>query len=550
MAKKGARATVYTPELDSVLANQINAVWDDQSYEVRRDGPKEIWERPNSRSGRNVTGEAVKRSYMQQMEDLACSLMVWVPSDGIDRYLEEQAAGWPGVGRPRQFGTAEFLLFEFAAQVWGGYRAAERNLGDRKNYKRLRKAVKRAWSDHPQWRLSKRPITRSQHYRFRKKLLMVRYPSGKPVLLVLLRQMVVLMSLQGALHIGLFDRMRGSVTNPDTTQVLTGDATWLPGMFTNPPPGYPGHDSEHPWDPDVRHKPGGGNAFGHMAVFTIARNPYRNERVIIASDLLPQSPGKSDANLFTDVVIDILDKHPDLTAGVRAVVYDMALRSRDIDRLQDHGLHAIVKIPRTSRGKTAAVNLGNHSFKHPETNTITSLPVIGMHGTPVLKLVDGDGHTTYQPLKRVKTQVKTSRRGKKTMYGTWTIPDKPVVPKSLVGATTLIRHNSTPQERHSKPHQSRNRALSTIPESDQSFKPLHGVRQDTESTNSQAKSLLPHGRVRTVGQDRVLLNLLAFQIVTLDTALVAHHNRTGKDISDWYGNHRPNTRAGPVQLAA
>ena len=285
-----------------------------------------------------------------------------------------------------------------------------------------------------------------------------------------------------------------------------------------------------------------------MAVLTIARNPHRNERVILACDLKPK--GKSDANVFTDVVLDILDRYPDLTPGVRAVVYDMALRSQDIDRLQDHGLHAIVKTPRTNKGKTAAVTLGNHTFKHPETKTITSMPVIAMHGTPTINLTDGDGHEIYQPLQRVKTQVKISRGGKKIMYGTWAIPDKPPVPPYLVGATTLIRHNSTPQERHSKPHRRRTRALATIPESDPIFKPLHGVRQDTESTNSQLKYLLPHGRIRTVGQDRVLLNLIAFQIVTLDAALIAHHNRTSKDISHWYGNHRTNTRAGPAEQAA
>ena len=412
MAKRGARAVVYTTELDAVRHDQVDAVWDDTSYEVRRDGPKEMWERPNSPSGRNVTGEAVKRSYMQQMEDLACSQMLWVPSEGIDRYLEEQAAGQPALGRPRQFGTADFLLFEFAARVWGGYRAAERNLADRKNYKRLRKAVRRAWSDHPERRLSTRGLTRSQHYRFRKKLLKVRHRNGKPVLLALLRQIVVLMSLQGALHIGLFDRMRGSVTNPDTTQAIVGDATWLPSMYSNPPPGQLGHNPNYRWDPDVRHKPGKGNAYGHMAVLTIARNPHRNERVILACDLKPK--GKSDATVFTDVILDILDRYPDLTPGVRAAVYDMALRSQNIDRLQDHGLHPIVKTPRTNKGKTAALTLGHHTFKQPEAKTSESRPVIAIHGTPTLELTDGDGHKIYQHFNGSKPRSKSAAAAKRS----------------------------------------------------------------------------------------------------------------------------------------
>ena len=55
--------------------------------------------------------------------------------------------------------------------------------------------------------------------------------------------------------------------------------------------------------------------------------------------------------------------NPDLTKGLRAVAYDMALRSADSDRLMDYGILPITKTPRTSRGKTAAVNLGPHTFK-------------------------------------------------------------------------------------------------------------------------------------------------------------------------------------------
>ena len=549
MANKTPRPP-FNPYLDAVPANQVNTALGDPSYQKRKDGPKDIWERPNSRSGRNILGEPLKRSYMQEMEELACSLIVWEPSQRIGRYLEQLTAGQPQVGRPLRFRVTDWVLFELAAQVWGGYRAADRNLANRNNWKRLRKAVRKAWPNQPHWRLSKRAISRSQYHRFRKKLLKVPYPDGTPILHELFKQTIDLLSLLGALHIGLFDPNIGSVTNPHTSQAIIGDATWMAGIFKNPPPGHPSHDSDSRCETDTRQKPGGGNAFGHIAVFNIARNPYKNERVILASNLLPQSPGKSDANLFTETILKMMEQYPDLTRGVRAAVYDMALRSTDIDKLQDHGIHAIVKTPRTAKGKTAAVNLGNHTFKHPKSNTTERLPVTAIHGTPTITLPDGAGHTTYQPLQRIKTQTKTSRSGRKTLYGTWAIPDRPIVPLHFVGATTLIRHNSTIDERHSKPHRRRTRALRSIPESDPNFQPLHGVRQDTESTNSQFKSLLPHGRARTAGRHRVQLNLLAFQIVTLNTALVANHQRTGQDIREWYGNHQANTRAGPAKQAA
>ena len=536
MADKTPRPP-FTPQLDAVRASEINTALADLSCEERKDGPKAADERPSSRSSRNIHGEPLKRSFMQEMEELACSLIVWEPSQKVERYLEKLAAGQPLVGRPRRFRVADWVLFELAAQVWGGYRAADRNLADRKHWKRLRKAVRKAWPNQPHWRLSRRAISRSQYHRFRNKLLRIPHPDGNPVLFELFKQVIDLLSLMGALDIGLFDPSMGSVTNPHTSQAILGDATWITAINRNPPPGQPGHDPKRPCDTSTRQIPGG-NAYGHIAVFNIARNPYKNERIILTSDLLPQSPGKSDANLFTETILKMLEEHPDLTRGLRAAVYDMALRSTDIDKLQDHGIHAIVKTPRTAKGKTAAVNLGNHTFKNPNTKTTQDLLVSAIHGTPTITLPDGDGHTAYQPLQRIKSQIKTNRSGRKTIYGTWAIPDRPIVPPHLVGATTLIRHNSTIEERHSKPHRRRTRGLRSIPECDPIFKPLHGTRQDSESTNSQFKAPLPHGRARTKGRHRLQLNLLAFQMATLNTALIAHRKRTGADITEWYDNHQ------------
>ena len=47
-----------------------------------------------------------------------------------------------------------------------------------------------------------------------------------------------------------------------------------------------------------------------------------------------------------------------------------------------------------------------------------------------------------------------------------------------------------------------------------------------------------------------MFNWLARDLFQINTALVAHHKRTGKDISRWYGNHFPNARIGPIEKAA
>ena len=69
----------------------------------------------------------------------------------------------------------------------------------------------------------------------------------------------------------------------------------------------------------------------------------------------------------------------------------------------DHGIQPISKTPRTSKGKTAAVNLGPHTFKTPDSSFETN--IVALNGTPTITIVDGDGHTYYQPLRRQSTQI-------------------------------------------------------------------------------------------------------------------------------------------------
>ncbi len=91
------------------------------------------------------------------------------------------------------------------------------------------------------------------------------------------------------------------------------------------------------------------------------------------------------------------------------------------------------------------------------------------------------------------------------------LPRESGVPPHLTGASTWIRNNSTPRE--ARIRKRRTRALRAIAESDPDFDRLFGLREDTESTNSHFKSILPNGRARTVWKHRRKLNLIAFQLL-------------------------------------
>ena len=103
--------------------------------------------------------------------------------------------------------------------------------------------------------------------------------------------------------------------------------------------------------------------------------------------------------------------------------------------------------------------------------------------------------------------------------------------KNFIGATTTITHNSSIRERNTTPHTRRTLALRPIPENDLWFARIFGLREDAESIFSGVKADLRDRRCRTKGKNSVHFNLLAYQIKTLITALVAHNKRTGDDLS-------------------
>ena len=71
-----------------------------------------------------------------------------------------------------------------------------------------------------------------------------------------------------------------------------------------------------------------------------------------------------------------------------------------------------------------------------------------------------------------------------------------------------------------------------------------------KSNFSTYKRQLDYDRLRTRDKTGLRLNWIAYSLFQANTALVAHHVRTGKDMTRWYGHHFPNARAGPIEKAA
>jgi len=196
-------------------------------------------------------------------------------------------------------------------------------------------------------------------------------------------------------------------------------------------------------------------------------------------------------------------------------------------------------VQRTKTGKVPVFNLNECEFTLTD-GTKKYLVVQAVDGTPRIELVIGDERQSVG-LVRIKTKRISDRTDTYRFYGTWQIPNLPGIPRNLRNATTPIRHNSSKHE--IADNTPRTRALRVIPETDDSFDRLFGLREDSESMHHHRKMTLPNQRARSVGRHRQLFDLHGYQAHLAITTLLAWHHRTGADLSRWFGQWKPPNHA-------
>lgn len=193
---------------------------------------------------------------------------------------------------------------------------------------------------------------------------------------------------------------------------------------------------------------------------------------------------------------------------------------------------------RIKHGMVAIENLGEETFTTSNGTQVTRI-ITAVNGTPCVTFTDRDGKDFYMPLKL--NQVKKKDRKKRPQLSTlWSLPDHPLVPSILRGAKARVRHTRTTAELNAG--KSRSRAIRIFPETDHRFAGIFGIREDSESTNSDHKNRLWSRRCRTLRHESVEFNNIGYQMHVIISALVAYHNRTGADMAEWFGLHEMPTK--------
>ena len=276
-----------------------------------------------------------KLTDLQWLEAIACSKPLWDVARQVDSLLAAQASSQHG--RAPKHSAFETLLFEVAAWQLGTYREVGRTLADPVTWDRLCSAVEAAFPDDPEMRLSAEPITGSRNYYFRAKL-------SKDMIEVMANMMTEA-ATTAAQSMGMLVPDLKSSLALDERSVVSADGCWIParrasgqGIVNGKPP-----------------------TEAHQLVTVLARNPHPQERVVLSARARPfrsdrKPPGETA--MVAQTVLWLVERCPNLRAGLRGVVYDSIL-SMDSDRLLEAGITAVSKAQRGDHRFAQALELRN-----------------------------------------------------------------------------------------------------------------------------------------------------------------------------------------------
>lgn len=424
-------------------------------------------------------------------------------------YLHDLAHALPSqrVGRPRRHPLALHLAWGALARVHGSGNRLDVETTNRATWRRYVEIYNAAAAAHPHgepvdpWceRLT------AHTYRHTRELLC------SDEHLASLRDWFSVCSVAQAQALGLITPdAGGSLNQPSPLRVVYGDGTVVRPMYSNRETNGRRIDTDA--EEHTRHD---GTIVGNNIVFTAARGPEHNRRVILAVNRVGE-PGQEAAAALEVIsnVVAVAD------GGVQAVVYDGAFRGNHHHALMDrHGVVVINKVhPATRDGKERTyrtVPLG--TWTHPVGARDCAHQLVAHHGDICDAVVTDDGTLANSP-PLPRTQIRRHRRAD----GTW---------RFNIGVTVPCRHAEftawvNPHPRPSDHNAGRTDQIRLFPESCDTFDDLYGLRNDAEAINSEFKRTLIADRAPALGWRRQLVAATSWAIFNNARAAWLHQRGT------------------------
>ena len=499
---------------------------------------------------RGVLGEAVEMSTAQFAEAAVTFAALW---EFVEWFQKEENNKRRGAGRPREHTVAQAVLVWMMKPEEMSERAVIVELRD--HWPRIRAAAAAAWPDHPNRRMPDQPISRGQYRRFARRHLANNPeahddPEARKNCREAHERLVLDMmraAAKAARHMGLLDPSDGSLNRPSPDRTIYGDETFIRDRFNRKPSECFNAKREQirRFDPDSRvHYTNNFKDKGTRGykVFTLGvRNDWVNQRIILATGV--RGNGVTEANNIIGQARLLQEVCPEVRDGANTATYDGAVHATHVDDISDLGIMPVMRTQMNNRGEPASIVLHDVEFCCRDGQTRRS-DVRGIHGTPTLDFVDGDGYESHQPLRSVNTYPRANADSTCRWYQDVEVPYNKLL-GPLSEATATLRLDSTPQERKPGRPRRRTTALRALTSTSPYYRRVKGRREDSESTNNNIKAILPNQRVRSIGTPHVDLDQLGFQAHNTIKALIHHYYENGGNITEFFGQRPPTTPRPP-----
>jgi hypothetical protein len=426
-------------------------------------------------------------------------------------------------GRPRDYPTYMWVLYEALISVYGSARRVEAELAHPIVWNLIRTTIRKRFSDRPDLQLPVRPMRR-HHYLYARN----RYLTHPTVLTELAATHRELAADQ-ARSLGLLDPDgAGSWTHPDLSRMVHADGKVITPLFKATPDDrrvdrLTGEILPTRYEPDAAlHFEGDGNAaWGTKFVLVAARTPDVHGRIILDVEWVPNPGGEARG------AIDCFTRLAPHMPGAQGVIYDTALRGVHHQHLlRELGLMPINRVTAAKAGSTKPRRNDRRVEKtvHIEDKTVTladgtarTIRLFASGGALGVAELDDTGTQHFVALTRIRTHRNRDKNGRYRWYNDYQLPaayDDQVI-------TVRLHRNDEDQARKLN----RTENLRPIPPGDPDFERLFPRRNDAESINRHLDDTMWLGRAHSVGHARQHLNLLGFALTVNSLALHRHRER-------------------------
>jgi hypothetical protein len=288
----------------------------------------------------------------------------------------------------------------------------------------------------------------------------------------------------------------GSRTYPHPSRTIYGDGTVVRPLY-----GKADHGRQ---DPDAEeHSRHDGKIYGNDLVAIATRGPDVAQRVILAVGRVHERGHEA-----AEAVRLIKKVHAVAGEGIQAVVYDGAFRGVHHDTLMTElGLVVVNKVHAATRDEKLRtyrqIPLG--TWEHSVRGRTCTHTLVVANGSVHDSTMDDSGRLVLSdPLAR-----KQIRRFPRPKDAGWRFSLGVTVPCPKAPFTAWISpHREGGDRSNSRPDQ-----LRLIPEADDYFQTLYGLRNDSESINSGYKRTLLVDRAAALGWRRQVLDLMSWSIL-------------------------------------